>query len=36
MSGPLCFETQLLILNDAKVGDIGREMVPSLKAANYD
>jgi uncharacterized protein len=24
------------ILPDAKVGDIGREMVPSLKAANYD
>jgi uncharacterized protein len=24
------------ILNDAKVGDIGREMVPSLKASNYD
>jgi uncharacterized protein len=24
------------ILNDAKVGDIGREMVPALKAANYD
>ena len=24
------------ILNDAKVGDIGRDMVPALKAANYD
>jgi uncharacterized protein len=24
------------ILNDAKVGDIGREMVPELKASNYD
>jgi uncharacterized protein len=24
------------ILNDAKVGDIGREMVPALKAADYD
>jgi uncharacterized protein len=24
------------VLNDAKVGDIGREMVPPLKAANYD
>jgi uncharacterized protein len=24
------------ILNDAKVGDIGREMVPDLKAAKYD
>ncbi|SEF49077.1 uncharacterized protein SAMN05421819_0173 [Bryocella elongata] len=24
------------ILNDAKVGDIGREMVPELKAGNYD
>jgi uncharacterized protein len=24
------------ILNDAKVGDIGREMVPELKAAKYD
>jgi len=24
------------ILNDAKVGDIGREMVPALKASNYD
>jgi uncharacterized protein len=24
------------ILNDAKVGDIGREMVPSLQAAKYD
>jgi uncharacterized protein len=24
------------ILNDAKVGDIGREMVPLLKASNYD
>jgi uncharacterized protein len=24
------------ILNDAKVGDIGREMVPDLKAARYD
>jgi uncharacterized protein len=24
------------ILNDAKVGDIGREMVPPLKASNYD
>ena len=24
------------ILNDAKVGDIGRTMVPSLKAGNYD
>ena len=24
------------ILNDAKVGDIGRTMVPALKAANYD
>lgn len=24
------------ILNDAKVGDIGREMVPDLQAANYD
>ncbi len=24
------------ILNDAKVGDIGRTMVPSLQAANYD
>jgi uncharacterized protein len=24
------------ILNDAKVGDIGREMVPALQAANYD
>jgi uncharacterized protein len=24
------------ILNDAKVGDIGRSMVPALKAANYD
>jgi uncharacterized protein len=24
------------ILNDAKVGDIGREMVPALKAGNYD
>jgi uncharacterized protein len=24
------------ILNDAKVGDIGREMVPTLQAANYD
>jgi uncharacterized protein len=24
------------ILNDAKVGDIGRDMVPELKAANYD
>jgi uncharacterized protein len=24
------------ILNDAKVGDIGRDMVPSLKAAKYD
>jgi uncharacterized protein len=24
------------ILNDAKVGDIGREMVPSLKTSNYD
>ena len=23
-------------LNDAKVGDIGREMVPALQAANYD
>lgn len=24
------------ILNDAKVGDIGREMVPALKVSNYD
>jgi len=24
------------ILNDAKVGDIGREMVPALKASDYD
>ena len=24
------------ILNDAKAGDIGRDMVPALKAANYD
>jgi uncharacterized protein len=24
------------ILNDAKVGDIGRSMVPALQAANYD
>jgi uncharacterized protein len=24
------------ILNDAKVGDIGRDMVPALKAADYD
>ena len=24
------------ILNDAKVGDIGRDMVPALRAANYD
>jgi uncharacterized protein len=24
------------ILNDAKTGDIGREMVPALKASNYD
>jgi len=24
------------ILNDAKVGDIGREMVPALRAQNYD
>jgi uncharacterized protein len=24
------------ILNDAKVGDIGRTMIPALKAANYD
>ena len=24
------------ILNDAKAGDIGREMVPALKASNYD
>lgn len=24
------------ILNDAKVGDIGREMVPALRASNYD
>ena len=24
------------ILNDAKVGDIGRKMVPALQAANYD
>jgi len=24
------------ILNDAKVGDIGREMVPDLRAGNYD
>lgn len=24
------------ILNDAKVGDIGREMVPALRAKNYD
>ena len=24
------------LLNDAKVGDIGREMIPALKAADYD